>query len=315
MLLEETNFWFNNLMTVEDLSPEAVKFLDAFPTDDTPTDFSRIEEIRTEAVTNFAPAAERAIERHAISREDTEVAGIACERIYCTRTKASTGTLVYLFGGGFIVGCPYGDLPIIGALAELCQIDVIAPKYSLAPENPAPAAFNDCMAVYREVSRSAVGRLLLAGESAGGNLALLVAQSAVSENIRLPNAMGLLSPAADLRPDSDLFKPTYTLDPTLSPARTSDVLAAYLPGIDPKSPHVSPIFGDMRGLPPTIITTGTRDLLLAMCLRTARAMHRANVDVHTRVWNGLWHVFEFYDDYPESAESLSEIASFLNKNS
>ena len=171
------------------------------------------------------------------------------------------------------------------------------------------------MAVYREVSRSAVGRLLLAGESAGGNLALLVAQSAINENIRIPNAMGLLSPAADLRPDSDLFQPTYTLDPTPSPVRMSDVLAAYLPDIDPKTPHVSPIFGDMRGLPPTIITTGTRDLLLAMCLRAVRAMHRANIDVHARVWNGLWHVFEFYDDYPESAESLSEIASFLNKNS
>jgi len=52
-----------------------------------------------------------------------------------------------------------------------------------------------------------------------------------------------------------------------------------------------------------------------MCLRTARAMHRANVDVDTRVWNGFWHVFEFYDDYPESAESLSEITSFLNSKS
>ncbi|MDP6079128.1 MAG: alpha/beta hydrolase, partial [Arenicellales bacterium] len=192
---------------------------------------------------------------------------------------------------------------------------VIAPKYSLAPEHPAPAAINDCMAVYREVAQSSVGRLLLAGESAGGNLALLVAQSAVNENIRIPDAMGLLSPAADLRPDSDLFEPTYTLDPTLSQANMSDVLTAYLPGIDPKDPLVSPIFGDMRGLPPTIITTGTRDLLLAMCLRTARAMHRANVDVDTRVWNGFWHVFEFYDDYPESAESLSEIATFLNSRS
>ena len=101
----------------------------------------------------------------------------------------------------------------------------------------------------------------------------------------------------------------------LSPSILADVLAAYLPGIAPKDPIVSPIFGSMRGLPPTIITTGTRDLLLARCLRTARAMHRADVDVDTRVWNGLWHVFEYYDDYPESAESLSEIASILNRKS
>ena len=100
------------------------------------------------------------------------------------------------------------------------------------------------MAVYREVSRSAAGRLLLAGESAGGNLALLVAQSAVSENIRIPNAIGQLSPAADLRPDSDLFQQTYTLDPTPGRVRMSGVLAADLPDIDPKAPHVSPIFGE-----------------------------------------------------------------------
>jgi acetyl esterase/lipase len=302
-------------MIVDDLSPEAVKFLNAFEEDDTPTDFSRIKEIRTETISNDGPAAERAIERHAIAREDIEFAGIPCEHICSTRTQTSTGTLVYLFGGGFIYGCPYSDLPIIGALAELCHVDVIAPKYSLAPEHPAPAAINDCMDVYREVAQSTVGRLLLAGESAGGNLALLVAQSAVNENIRVPDAMGLLSPAADLRPDSYLYEPTYTLDPSLSQVIMSDVLTAYLPGMDPKDPLVSPIFGDMRGLPPTIITTGTRDLLLAMCLRTARAMHRANVDVDTRVWNGFWHVFEYYDEYPESAESLSEIASFLNSKS
>ena len=302
-------------MIEDDLSPEAVRFLNAFEKDDTPIDFSRIQEIRAEMISSHAPASERAIERHAIAREDTEVGGIPCEHIRSTRTQTSTGTLVYLFGGGFIFGCPYSDLTIIGALAELCHVDVIAPKYSLAPEHPAPAAINDCMDVYREVAQSSVGRLLLVGESAGGNLALLLAQSAVNENIRVPDAMGLLSPDADLCPDSYSYDPTYSHDPTLSQLIMSDVLTAYLPGMDPKDPFVSPIFGDMRGLPSTIITTGTRDLLLARCLRTARAMHRANVDVDTRVWNGFWHVFEYYDDYPESAESLSEIASFLNSRS
>ena len=176
-------------MSVDDLSPEAIEFLNAFEKDDTPIDFSRIQEIRAETITSDAPAAERAMERHAIAREDIEVGGIPCEHIRSTRTQTSTGTLVYLFGGGFIFGCPYSDLTISGALTELCHVDVIAPKYSLAPEHPAPAAFNDCMNVYREVAQSSGGRLLLAGESAGGNLALLVAQSAVRDNIRIPDAM------------------------------------------------------------------------------------------------------------------------------
>ena len=165
-----------DLVIVDDLSPEAVRFLNAFEKDDTPIDFSRIQKIRAERICNDAPTAERAIERHAITREDTVVAGIPCEDIRSARTETSTGTLIYLFGGGFIFGCPYSDLNIIGALAVLCQVDVIAPKYCLAPEHPAPAAINDCMEVYCEIARSSVGRLLLAGESAGGNLALLVAQ-------------------------------------------------------------------------------------------------------------------------------------------
>lgn len=109
------------------------------------------------------------------------------------------------------------------------------------------------MEVYREVAQSSVGRLLLAGESAGANLSLLVAQSAVNENFRTSDAMGLLSLATDLRPDSYLCEPNYTRDPTLSQLILADVLAAYLPGTDPKDPLVSPILGNMRRLSQRII--------------------------------------------------------------
>jgi len=115
-------------MIVDDLSPVAVRFLNAFEKDDTPIDFSRIQEFRAQTISDHAPTAERAIERHAITRKDIAIAGIPCEHIRSTRTQTSTGTLVYLFGGGFIFGCPYSDLTIIGALAELCHVDVIAPK-------------------------------------------------------------------------------------------------------------------------------------------------------------------------------------------
>ena len=127
--------------------------------------------------------------------------------------------------------------------------------------------------------------------------------------------MALLSPATDLRSDAHLFEPTRALDPTLNPLSISEVSTVCVVDADPCDPAVSPLFGEMRGLPPTIITTGTRDMLMTMCLRFARALHRADVDVDTRVWNGLWHVFEYYDEYPESAESLGEIAEFLNVKS
>ena len=296
-----------------DLSAEALAFLAAYESSDEHIDFSRIDKIRDEVKSSFAPGAERAIARHALHCDTQRIAGVKCERIRSTRRSESTGSLMYLFGGGFITGCPQSDLPIIGALAEYCGVEVIAPYYRLAPEHPAPAAADDCMAVYREMTGANESRLLLAGESAGGNLALVVAQRARAEGVALPDAMALLSPAADMRTDHQLFEPTFRLDPTLTPTIIEDVRHAYVRDSNPCDPEISPLFGGLEDLPPTIITTGTRDMLMPMCLRLTRAMHRAGVRVDTRVWNGLWHVFEYYDQYPEADESLREIAVFLNE--
>ena len=260
-----------------------------------------------------APCAERAIARHELDREDLVINGVECERITSLKSGPHRGTLVYLFGGGFIVGCPYSDLAIIGALAQWCQVEVIAPKYRLAPEHPAPAAADDCFAVWRQLISMSTGCLLLAGESAGGNLALVLAQRAKSERMRIPDAMGLLSPAVDLRTDPKLREPTTNADPTLTPNRVFEVMSTYGSNRDPVDPSLSPLFGPLRGLPPTIITTGTRDMLLSMCLRLDRQMRRAGVEVECRVWDGLWHVFEYYDGYSEAEESLREIAEFLNE--
>lgn len=295
------------------ISPEARKFLASCVRDETPTDFSRIAQIREDVRATFAAGAERAIDRYRLVREGIVLGGVECERVVSRTNTTTGGTLVYLFGGGFVVGCPYSDMPIIGALAELCQVEVIAPKYRLAPEYPAPSAAEDCVAVWREVAVASNGPLLLAGESAGGNLAVVLVQQALSQGLRGPDAMALLSPAVDLRTDPRLYEPTTDSDPILSPIRPAEVLSAYGSGHDPTDPSLSPLFGPLADMPPTLITTGTRDMLLSMCLRFYRQMKREGVDVECRVWDGLWHVFEYYDQYPESAESLKEISAFLNE--
>ena len=134
-----------------------------------------------------------------------------------------SGTLFYVFGGGFTVGDPFSDLPVIGALAERCRVEVVAPRYRLAPEHPAPAAIDDCRAVYRRLVDRGDAPRLLAGESAGGNLALLLAQGAVAEGLPLPAAVALLSPATDLRRDRELFEPVVGRDPTLGMFRIDEV--------------------------------------------------------------------------------------------
>lgn len=300
--------------STEGLSAEALAWLEATPPDDgTRVDFSNMEIERAVYLDTCAAASDRAVERHQLTLTDVEFGRVPCTRIISGAHGSTNGTLFYVFGGAFIVGSPTADLPIIGALADYCGLEVIAPRYRLAPEHRAPAAIEDCIDAYEAVADGTEGRLLLAGESAGGNLALLVAQRAVAARWRVPDAMALLSPAVDLRVEEDLFVPAWGSDPTLHPSRMLDVLEAYVAEGDPADAAISPLFGSMESLPPTIITTGTRDLLVNMCLRLHRKMRRSGVDVTCHVWSGLWHVFEFLDDYPEADESLREIAAFMNR--
>ena len=272
-------------------------------------DFSTIVEDRRATLDRWHVASRRAMERHRVEVEEIEVGGIQCLRVTCPSAGTTTGTLVYVFGGAFIHGDPFSELPITAALAEFASIEIICPSYRLAPEHPVPAASDDCLAVWRAIAPTRE-RIALGGESAGGNLALLTAQRARAEGVRMPSALALLSPGVDLRTDPELLAEAPT-DPSLSRTRILDVARAYPGERSLDDPMVSPLFGSMSGLPPTIITTGTRDALLPGCLRLERRMRRADVDVTSRVWDGLWHVFEFYDAYPEATESLREIAAFL----
>lgn len=294
-------------------SPEAIAYRESYVPETAPIDFSRIEQLRLETAEGYAPAIDRAIARHSIEFEDIVVGGVDCLSITSSTGGTANGRMLYCFGGGFIVGDPESDLPVAGALAEWCGVEVVAPRYRLAPEHVAPAASDDCFAVWNALERGG-GRLLIAGESAGGNLALLTAQRARDAGVgQAPSALALLSPAVDLRTDRELFGTTADADPFLPYQKIHDVASVYPGDFALDDPRLSPIFGDHRGLPPTIITTGTRDLFLSMSTRLARAMRREGVDIECHVWDGLWHVFEFYDDYPESAESLRDIATFLNR--
>lgn len=297
------------------MSAEAIAFLRDYPVDGPTLDLDDVVAYRKEARRGFQPAIDRAIERHALDLEEVVLGGVHCLRVQSQVSGSANGSMLYFYGGGFVVGDPETDLVVSGHLAAACGVEVYSPRYRLAPEHPFPAGFDDCWASYEALTADQ-GPCLLAGESAGGNLALLVAQSAVSNEMPLPRAMALLSPAADLRLERDLFVPVDGHDPTLNLAGMTTYMAAYIDSVeaDPTSPAVSPIFGSMDQLPPTIMTTGTRDQLSAMVLRLDRQMRRAGVDVDTRVWDGLWHVFEYYDDYPEAAESLDDIAEFLNKH-
>ncbi|MEM1199219.1 MAG: alpha/beta hydrolase [Pseudomonadota bacterium] len=267
-----------------------------------------IEEIRSRTREVYRPASEQAVKTNGVTCAHIEVAGIDCLEISPPQMR-DTRQLIHLFGGGFVQGSPFEDLPISATLAAKTGARVISPTYRLAPEHPFPAALEDVTAVTAAVLTDNPGTLLV-GESAGGNLALALVHRLRQQGQSVPKAVATLSPATDL----DFMGDSHNADrdPFLPAAGTDFVCAAYLGDTDPQQPEVSPIYGKFdANFPPTLVTTGTRDLLLSGCVRLARVMREAGAPVDLRIWEGMWHVFEFFPGTPEAEASLSEIAAFL----
>lgn len=232
------------------------------------------------------------------------------------KTLRNANTVVYFFGGGHISGSPDEDLVITARIAHFTGSRVCAPWYRLAPENPYPAALDDAVAVYTALSAvQKAETLALAGESAGANLVLALIGVLAARGLAMPAALALLSPWCDLTHSGDTIRTLNGIDPTLDLDHHLQHMArAYAGGRAVSSPGISPLFADIpAGFPPTIITTGTRDVLLSDCARLSTRLRAAGVTVDLQVTEGMWHVFEYYPDIPEGESSARQIAGFLNR--
>jgi monoterpene epsilon-lactone hydrolase len=223
--------------------------------------------------------------------------------------------MLYFYGGGHIVGSPEEDLPIMVPLANQLGSKIYAHRYPLAPESPFPAAVNAATEVYGWLSKKyGSHNLVVTGESAGANLALGTLLKARDEQLGMPAALALLSPWADIAGNGDSHN--VDIDPTLSMDSIGNTAARAYVNDDSSllaNPYCSPIHGEYdSSFPATLITTGTRDFLLSDCARLSTRMRLSGVDVSLHLWEGLWHVFEFYPQIPEAGQSLREIANFLD---
>lgn len=273
-----------------------------------PTTLETLEARRAEAKAAFLPRADRAVARYGVSVEQVTIAGHPCLEIQPS-TKVR-GTVLYCFGGGYISGSAREDLIVSAALSAGAHARVVAVDYPLAPEYPWPAAHDAAWAVFQSLQRDDPC-LAIAGESAGGNLALTVMQRASMP----PSAVLLLSPWCDLTHRGDSLLANNGRDPTLGLDLLQFAAALYAGTAEVSQPAISPINGSFFAEgPPVMITTGTRDLLLSQCIELARCMRIAGQDVRLDVYDGLWHVFEFYDELPEAQISLEACSSFLKKH-
>lgn len=308
-------------------SPQAAAFLSANPAAAVVApDAATIEEFRRTGAEDFRIRAERALKQRKVTVRDITIANVPCLEVLPLQAHPA-GTVLYCYGGGFICGSAFEDLIISAPLAELANVRIVAPKYRLAPEHPWPAAIDDGFAVYRhlELENKSDG-FAIAGESAGGNMALALMFRAAQAGLSLPEAAALLSPWCDLQHKVDglpanadgLITNAGSLvtndgrDPTLSLAWVEAAAAMYAGTHDRSHPDVSPINGTFTAdYPPVLITTGTRDLLMSQSRQLAGILEGVAIPTELKVWEGLWHVFEFYDELPEADASLREIAHFL----
>ncbi len=275
-------------------------------------DMSRpVSEIRESARAACASRCNAAVKATGVALSERVISGVTC-MVIDPPGPHSSRQIVYLFGGGFTLGSPFEDLPISASLSAKTGARVIAPEYPLAPEHPYPAALDACARVIASILADAPGTCLC-GESAGGNLALAAVHRLRAENNPQPRALALLSPAVDMVDSGD--SGLANRDPF---ARASDAgffRSCFIPDdVDLADPGLSPIYGPFdAAFPPVMLTTGTRDIMLSGCVRLDRVLRESGVKSTLRVWEGMWHVFEYYPGIPEAEASLTEIAEFLNQ--
>jgi len=266
----------------------------------------------------YEPRVQRALARFAPEVSEITVGGVNCLDIRARGNRPEepgheTLTILYCFGGGHLGGDARQDMPIIAPLADLTGARIIALNYRTAPENPFPAGLDDLHAVYAALMVETAGRLALIGESAGGNLIMGLLVRAGRLELAMPRAVALLSPWCDLTEQGDPTIPEAALDPTLTTDYLNVASRLYAGDHDRTHPELSPLFATFdASFPPTLITTGSRDRLRPDCEALADRLRAAGVSVDLKVWPGLWHVFEFYDELPEADASLQAIAGFLS---
>jgi monoterpene epsilon-lactone hydrolase len=222
--------------------------------------------------------------------------------------------LLFLHGGGFELGSLRSDGELAARLGRAGGMRVLFPEYRLAPEHVFPAAIDDVLAAWRWLRADqglSARSIAVAGDSAGGGLAVALLVAARDAGEALPAAAVLMSPTVDLTSSGASMTERVDQDPFSTPAMLRRLASDYLAGADPKTPLASPLFASLAGLPPLLIQVGTADLLLSDSERLAAAASAAGVDVTLEVGEGLPHVYPILLGTPEAAQATEQTGKFL----
>ncbi len=267
------------------------------------------------------------IEKHRISQDhigaifsnsketeykDIDIDGMHGEWVCVNRAHMKKYVILYCHGGGYSTGSCLYARTLTSKLAMSTSMDVCCFDYRLAPENPYPAALEDAMKAWNYLMLLGYGArdVIVAGDSAGGNMALALVHRLKQEERLLPRGILLMSPWTDLTSSGVSHITKADIDPVLNKEYIDRMIAAYGQGIDLENPLVSPLFGEFEGFPPTYIQVGEHEILLSDSLSLHEKMVKANVSVKLDTFEGMWHVFQM-SPFKTAYEAMDKNAEFI----
>ena len=244
--------------------------------------------------------------------KDVTIGEMHAEYISVNRAHMKKYVILYCHGGGYSTGSCLYARSITEKLANSTSMDVMAFDYRLAPEHPYPAATEDAMRAWNHLMLLGYGArdVIVAGDSAGGNLALSLVLKLKEQGRLLPRGIVLMSPWTDLTSSGKSFEAKAEVDPVLDRDYIDRMVAAYAPDMDLKQPLISPLFGDFEGFPPVYIQVGENEILLSDSLRLHQALVDANVSVKMDTYKGMWHVFQM-SPVKAAREAMDKNAEFI----
>ena len=250
-----------------------------------------------------------------VKYEEVDAGGVPGEWI-TTPGAADERVIFYLHGGGYVLGSINTHRELISRLSRSAGARVLAIDYRLAPENPFPAAVHDSVSAYRWLLSQGVepGQIVVGGDSAGGGLTVAMLVALRDAEGPLPAAGVCISPWADMECAGESMLKSVEGEGTIALDGILRMAKAYLGGADARTPLASPIFANLKGLPPLLIQVGGAEELLSDATRLAERAEAAGVDVTMESWEDMFHVWHsFATMLPEGQQAIDRIGEFVRE--
>ena len=257
---------------------------------------------------HFPPAADAMFER-------VDEPGVRAEWV-SLEGGSRQPAILYFHGGGYCIGSAETHRDLVSRLCRAAKARALSVDYRLAPEDPHPAAVEDGMAAYRWLRKQGVPArsIVVAGDSAGGGLTLATLLALRDAGDELPAAGICISPVTDLAKEGASMRTKVDLDPMVNPESSAKYAQMYLSGSDTRTPLASPLYANLKGLPPLLIIVGTSEVLLDDSTRFAKKAKEEGLTCELEIWEEMIHIWPFFAELPEAGRAIDRMAAFISEH-